>query len=101
MQNKNTEITRLYQAITKRFGPDVYVPTQSEKLGANHVVFANSRDKRIELSVVAYEDELRRGHYSIQVEVDMNQLDCDIPVVKENLSIEGVLDIFAAYQRHA
>lgn len=66
----------------------------------DHVVFTNSGDKRIELSVVAYEDELHRGHYSIQVEVGMNQPAFDIPFVKENLSIEDVLNIFATYQRH-
>jgi hypothetical protein len=95
MHNKNSEITRLYHAIIKRFGPDVFVPIKSDKLGANHVVFANSREKQIELSVVAYEDELRRGHYSIQVEVGMKQADFDIPIVKENLSIDDVLNISA------
>jgi hypothetical protein len=101
MHNKNSEITNLYHALIKRFGPDAFVPTKSDKLGANHVVFTSSRDNRIELSVVAYEDELRRGHYSIEVEVGMKQPDFDIPIVKENLSIEDVLNIFAAYQRHA
>ncbi len=101
MQNKNSEITMLYHAVIKRFGPDVFIPTMSDKLGANHIVFANSHDKRIELFVVAYEDDLRRGHYSIQVEVGMNEPDSGIPVVKENQSIDDVLNIFAEYRTHA
>jgi len=100
MHNKNLAIIKLNQALIKRFGAGCFVPSDaSDKLGANHVVFTSVFDKRIKLSVVVEEHGPRKGHYSIQVETNYGEPNFDIPVVKDNLSIEDVLNTFAAYQR--
>ncbi len=102
MHNKNSEIIKLNQELVKRFGAASFVPSDaSNKLGTNHIVFISAFDKRIELSVVVEKQGPRQGRYSIQVETNCGEPNFDIPLVKDNLSIEEVLSVFARYQKVA
>jgi len=39
--------------------------------------------------------------YSVQVEVDMTEPDCDIPFIGDDLSLDEVLTVLDRYSHHA
>ncbi|WDT77591.1 MAG: hypothetical protein MPW16_10315 [Candidatus Manganitrophus sp.] len=100
--HKNLSITKIYQALIDRFGTDTFVPSRtSDQLGTNHIVFTSSCDKRIELSVIAEGKGPRGERYSIQVETDYGKPNFDISFIKDDLSIEDLLNIFEKYREIA
>lgn len=98
MHNKDRYIIELHKEVIKRFGPDVFLPNGSEMLGSNHAVYSRRPDGRIEISVVADGEGQSADRYSVQVEFDIREPDFDIPLIKENLSLEDVLMVFAEYK---
>jgi hypothetical protein len=101
MHEKTADIIKLEQAVSQSFGPKAFVYKNPDTSGANHRVFVSTLDQanRIELSVVAQE-EVGQGQYSIQVEVNMDKPDFDIPFAQDNLSVEEVLDVFNKFKTY-
>jgi hypothetical protein len=101
MHNKDRHIVELHNEIIKRFGPDAFSATGSERLGSNHAVYSRQPDGRIEISVVAGGEGQAPDRYSVQVEFDIREPDFEIPLIKENLSLEEVLMVFTEYRNYA
>jgi hypothetical protein len=95
MLNKSSSILDFQRALIKKFGLDVFTVVKSDKLGPDHLVFQSRSNHEVELSVVA--EEGRPGHFSIQVEVAMDQLDFDISEARDHLSLDETLAIFSNY----
>jgi hypothetical protein len=98
MQNKY--IHRLQERVIQRFGQNAFTPF-GEGLGTNHLVFrSNDSKRRMEISVVAGGEGHKEDAYSIQVEVDIDQPDLEIPFVAKDLSITEALEVFGKYQKY-
>lgn len=70
---------------------------EGERLAENHVVYKVGTESEIEFSVIAPCSGQAQGTYSVQIEVDVDQPDFDIPYAGDELSLEAVLKLFGQF----
>ena len=100
MNDKDKAVRVLDAAVGRRFGNGQF-DVRGEHLGTNHVVYRSRTNRGIEVSVVATATGSNIPRYSVQVEVDMTEPDCDIPFIGDDLSLDEVLTVLGRYCHHA
>ena len=100
MNDKDEAVRVLGAAVGRRFNEQFEM--RGEHLGSNHVVYRSRTHHGIEVSVVATATgSSNMPRYSVQVEVDMTEPDCDIPFIGDDLSLDEVLTVLDRYSHHA
>ena len=99
MNDKDKAVRVLDAAVGRRFNEQFEV--RGEQLGSNHVVYRSRTNHGIEVSVVATATGSNIPRYSVQVEVDMTEPDCDIAFIGDDLSLDEVLTVLGRYSHHA
>ncbi len=96
--DKEPAIQALIQALTDRYGAEVF-PVEDWRLDTPGAIgFTNAKERLIYISVVTLGQ--RRDHYSVMVEVYRHgdsDFPFDIAVDQRGLQLPEVLDIFARF----